>query len=192
MSKPLPTGNCKFLEAPQVLEIFTALDNNTYIPSEHEGKVFGVDIDYPQSLHNEPNHYPSLPERPNDKLTPNLQNKRYHILNEQNLLQAIRHGLKIIRIHRIATFDQSPWLKTYIDFNTNLRAQSKIAFEKDFFKLMNNSVFGKTMENIRKRFNCKILNDTSDPPTLGKLNQFISKPNYKEPIAIPQSKINIF
>ena len=192
MCKPLPTGNFKFLEAPQVQEIFTALDNNTYIPSEHEGKVFEVDIDYPQSLHNEHNDYPFLPERLNDKLIPNLQNKRYYILNEHNLIQAVKHGLKLVRIHRILTFDQSPWLKTYIDFNTNLRAQSKNAFEKDFFKLMNNSVFGKTMENIRKRCNCQILNDSSDPLTLKKLNEFISKPNYKEPIAIPQSKINIF
>ena len=133
-----------------------------------KGKVFEVDIDYPQSLHNEDNDYPFLPERLNDKLTPNLQNKRYYILNEHNLIQAVKHGLKLVRIHRILTFDQIPWLKTYIDFNTNLRAQSKNAFEKDFFKLMNNSVFGKTMENSRKRCNCKIL----------KLNASdISKPN---------------
>ena len=80
---------------------------------------------------------------------------RYHILNELNLLQAIKHGLKLIRIHRIVTIDQSPWLKAYIDFKTNLRAQSMNAFETDVLKLMNNSVFGKTMENIRKNATVK-------------------------------------
>ena len=192
MSKPLPTGNFRFLEAPQIAEIFNAICNNTYIPSESTGKVLEVDISYPQLIHNAHNDYPFLPERLNDKLIPNLRDKCYYILNEHNLLQAIKHGLKLVRIHRIITFDQSPWLKTYIDFNTNLRAQSKNAFEKDFFKLMNNSVFGKTMENIRKRCNIEILNDNDDVPTLVKLNTFISKPNYKEPIVIPQSKINIF
>ena len=74
MSKPLPTGNFKFFEAPQILQTFTALDNNTYIPLEHEGKVFEVDIGYPQSRHNEHNDYPFLPERlKNDKLTLNLK-----------------------------------------------------------------------------------------------------------------------
>ena len=68
MSKPLPTGNFKFLKAPQILEIFTTICNNTYIPSEHEVKVFEVDIDYPQGLHNDHNDYPFLPERLNNEL----------------------------------------------------------------------------------------------------------------------------
>ena len=113
-------------------------------------------------------------------------------MNEHNLIQALKHGLKLVRIHRILTFDQSCWLKQYIDLNTNLRAQSKNPFEKDFFKLMNNSVFGKTMENIRKRCDLSILNDSNDYSTVRKLNSFISKPNYKEPVQITNSKINIF
>ena len=186
MSKPLPTGNFKFVNKKNIDKIFNQLITDTYFPEETVGKVFQVDIDYPSSLHDYHNDYPFLPEHHEGKLTPTLYNKRYYVLNEHNLIQALKHGLKLVRIHRILTFDQSCWLKQYIDLNTNLRAQSKNPFEKDFFKLMNNSVFGKTMENIRKRCDLSILNDSSDLLTVRKLNSFISKPNYKEPVQINQ------
>ena len=118
--------------------------------------------------------------------------KKYYITNEHNLLQALKHGLKLIRIHRILSFKQSQWLKTYIDLNTSFRTNAKNDFEKDFFKLMNNAVFGKTMESIKKRCNLEILNDNSDELTMKKLNAIASKPNYKEPLTIPNSRINIF
>ena len=87
--------------------------------------------------------------------------------------QALTHRLILDRIHRAIEFDQSAWMKPYIDFNTQLRTEATNDFEKDFFKLMNNVVFGKTMENIRKHRNIKLV--TSRESYL----KTVMKPNFK-------------
>ena len=88
------------------------------------------------------------------------------------LKQALNHGLVLRKVHRIIQFNQKDWLKPYIDMNTKLRKEAKNDFEKDFFKLMNNSVFGKTMKNVRKHRDVKLA--TTDETR----NKLVSDPNY--------------
>ena len=108
-----------------------------------------------------------------EKLVPNLRDKKNYVIHIQALNQGLQHGLRLNRIHRAIEFDQSPWLKTYIDFNTQLRTAATNDFEKDFFKLMNNSVFGKTMENIRKHRNIGLVT------TEEKYLRTVMKPSFK-------------
>ena len=91
-----------------------------------------------------------------EKLIPNSYYKNRYVIHIRELEQALKHGLVLERIHTAIEFKQS-WMKEYIDFNTKLRTAAKNDFEKGFYKLMNNSVFGKTMENIRKHRNKKLI-----------------------------------
>ena len=84
------------------------------------------------------------------KLTANLNDKNEYVIHIKNLKQALNHGLILKKVHRMIKFNEKAWLKPYIKMNTKLRQKAKNNFEKDFFKLMNNAVFGKTMENVRK------------------------------------------
>ena len=106
------------------------------------------------------------------KLVCNLFNKKKYVAHINTLKQALNHGLKFKKIHRVIEFNQEAWLKKYIDMNTDLRKLAKNNFEKDLFKLMNNSVFGKTMENIRKHRDIKLV--TTDK----KRSKLVSEPNY--------------
>ena len=90
----------------------------------------------------------------------------------KSLKQALNHGLKLKKTHRIIEFNQEAWLKSYMDMNTELRKLARNDFEKDLFKLMNNSVFGKTMENIRKHRDIKLV--TTDKRRI----KLVSEPNY--------------
>ena len=92
-----------------------------------------------------------------EKLVSNLYYKNRYIIHIRALEQALKHGLVLECVHRVIEFKQSAWMKEYIDFNSKLRTAAANDFEKDFYKVMNNVVFGKTVDNIRKHRNIKLV-----------------------------------
>ena len=107
-----------------------------------------------------------------EKVVANLHNKTEYVIHIRNLKQALNHGLVLKNVYRVIKFNQNAWLKPYIDTNTDLRKKGKNDFEKDFFKLMNKAVFGKTMENMRKHRDIKLV--TAE----GRTNYLVSETNY--------------
>ena len=119
---------------------------------------------------------PFLPERRKigkiEKLVCGMEDKEKYVIHINALKQALNHGLRFINVYRVIEFNQEAWLKPYIDMNTQLRKEAKNDFEKDFFKLMNNSVFGKAMQNIRKDRCVKLVT------TKKRRLKLVSEPNY--------------
>ena len=172
------------------------IDLGKYGVDSTKGLIFEVDLEYPQELHELHNDYPLAPEKVKvsknmlsgyckkiaekcnistglvSKLIPMLRDKKEYVLHYCNLQLYLDLGLKIKKVHRVLKFDQSPWPKQYIDFNTEKRKNAKNSFEKDFFKLMNNSVFSKTMENLHKRVDVRLVTNEK------KLDKLTSKPTY--------------
>ena len=189
MIQKLPTSNLKWIN-PEIVKL------ENYDENSDKGIILEVDLEYPKELHDLHNEYPCAPEKmiiTNDmlsdyarkikeehsvssgkvpKLVTTLYDKEKYVLHYRNLQLYLSLGLKVKKIHRVLEFDQSSWLKEYIDFNTEMRKNAKNSFEKDFFKLMNNSVFGKTMENVRKRTNIELVTDEK------RLNKLSAKPTY--------------
>ena len=164
MSKPLPTHGFKWMKVSE-LETW-----------ELHSCILEVDLEYSKNLHDLHSDYPLAPERVEvnkiNKLIPNLGDKKKYIIHYENLKQYLSMGLKLTHIHRGIIFEESQWLKKYIDLNTELRTAAANEFEKDCFKLMNNSVFGKTMENIRNKVNIKLVNNKKQAEKLS------AKPNF--------------
>ena len=164
MSKPLPTRGFEWMKKSE-------LETCELHPC-----ILEVDLEYPRSLHDLHSDYPLAPERVEvnkvDKLIPNLRDKKKYVNHYENLKQYLSIGLKLTDIHRGMKFKEDLWLEKYIALNNDLRTGAKNKFEKDFFKLMNNSVFGKTMENIRNRVDIKLVNNKKQAEKLS------AKPNF--------------
>ncbi|XP_065645274.1 uncharacterized protein LOC136075765 [Hydra vulgaris] len=172
MSKPLPTHGFKWM------------DENEIENWKSTTCTLEVDLDYLEHLHDEHNDYPLAPERLNidkvEKLVHNLNNKKKYIVHYENLKLYERFGLKITKIHRGIKFEERAWLNEYIELNTNLRTKATNDFEKDFFKLMNNSVFGKTMENIENRVDIRLVTDRNEAIKLASEPNFESRTIFDE------------
>ena len=174
MSEKLPVHSFKWMTNQEIENIF----NNRIVQVwEKTPCILEVDLEYPEELHDLHNDYPLCPERVEcdhgvKKLIPNLRHKNNYVIHYKNLIQCLRLGMKLKKIHRGIKFIEAAFLKPYIDKNTSLRALAKNNFEKDFFKLMNNSVFGKTMENIRNRVNVKLVDSGEQ------FKKLAAKPNY--------------
>ena len=164
MSQPLPTEGFHWIEFDECKDLKSII--NELAKWEDCGYLLEVDVAYPRKLHDYHNDLPFMCTKMKtngvEKLVPNLYYKRKYIVHIKALKQAISHGLVLEKIHRAIEFKQSVWMREYIDFNTKLRTAAKNDFEKDFYKLMNNLVFGKTMENIRKHRNIKLVNDEEE------------------------------
>ena len=187
------------------------------IPDDSDtGIILEVDLDYLVSLNEKDNGYPmaveafkvtkdllspytcklgetlNLKHKDATKLVPNLYDKKHYVLHYRNLKQYLSHGLQLKKMHHAIGFTQSPWLKSYIDFNKEKRKNDQNDFEKDFCKLMNNSFFGKTMENMRKRVHVELVNNAK------RFRKMCAKPNFQcfkifngDLVAVNLKKVNI-
>ena len=224
MSQPLPTGGFRWIGCD-------AWDPNKLVnmlsTEKNYGYLLEVDVKYLQELHKLHNDIPfmcskikvkgpggaeALPHGV-EKLIPNLYDKEKYVIHIRALRQALDHGLILEKIHRCIRFRQSPWMKECIDFNTRLRTAARNEFEKDFYKLMNNSVFGKTMENIRRHRDIKLVNNKKEylrtvmKPSfksgtllgddlmgceMGKIKVVMNKPVYLGQVILDLSKIIMY
>lgn len=162
------------------------------------GYIVECDLHYPQHLHDSHNNYPLAPEKlavkqsqlspyqinqmdkhnekhcTIEKLVPNFQDKKNYVCHLRNLKFYEKMGLVVTQVHKVLKFKQSKWLKSYIDYNTQQRTKAKNDFEKDFYKLMNNAVFGKTMENMRARVKIDLYTDEN------LVLKQVAKPQYED------------
>ena len=147
------------------------------------GYILEVDLEYCWELHDLHNNYPLCPEKIEvskdmlssycreiadrygikvggvNKLIPNLGDKVRYFVHYKNLQYYLSLGMKLVKIHRVLSFKQSNWLKSFVDFNTEKRKKSKDLFSQNLYKLFNNCIYGKSIENITKRINVKLIND---------------------------------
>lgn len=178
MTQNLPTGGFRWLDENEI----NAFNLNYVSDESFKGYFLEVDLDYPAHLHNDHNDLPFCPthEAPegakDKKLLCTLENKKNYVVHYRYLKQVVLNGLNITKIHKILEFNQSPWLAQYINKNTEFRMKATSEFDKNYYKLMNNSVYGKTMENVRKRVDVKLIKQWE-----GRFGAeaYISKPTFK-------------
>ena len=182
MSQFLPVGKFEWLSEKEI-------KSYEKFPESICGCTLEVDLEYPKELHDLHNDYPLAPEsvtvNGTKKLIPHLGNRKNYVIHHEALQSYLSRGLRLTKIHRGIKYKESTFLSEYIASNTKSRTAARNEFEKDFYKLMNNSVFGKTMENVRERSKIKIVNGLETD----KLERLIAKPNYKGAFQYEESNL---
>lgn len=180
LSLPLPTGNFKWEDHPEKVDWSNLPADSPF------GYILECDVDVPASVHDKLNDLPPLPEKtvpPNgtvQKLMATLNKKERYIAHYRTFQQAQKLGLRITKVHRVLKFSQSPWMKRYIDFNSNLRSKSSNDFSKSFFKLMNNAVYGKSLQNNRLHFDVRVVTTKEGFEKYSRQARFIDRTIIKE------------
>lgn len=187
MSNPLPDGGFEWVN-PENIDYEDILN----IPQHGDtGYFFDCDVEYPETIHDHHYDLPFLPKseippgRKHQKLMSTLENKYRYVAHFWTIQQAVKHGLKVKKIHRVLKFSQSCWLKPYIDSNTKRRAAAQSSSQQKFFKDMNNSIFGKQLEDKRKHKNVKLVTSAK------KLEKLVAKPNFETSIVINEKLVAV-
>ena len=192
MNQLLPYYDFNFLTKKEISEFcLNSIGENSPI-----GYILEVDLEYCKKLHDSHSDYPLAPEKIEissdmlskycgdiankygikvggvNKLVPNSRDKIKYVVHYKNLQYYLSLGIKLIKVHRILNFKQINWLKEYVKFNKQKKKESTYRFNQNFFKLLVNCIYGKTMENIRKRVSVKLLNNSKD------YLRCVSKPNF--------------
>ena len=169
----LPVDSFKWEED---LSMFIPEFIKNYDVNSDTGYLFYADITYPHDLRDAHKDLPFLPDRMTvnkvNKLICSEYDKTNYSVHILALQQALKHGLILKKVHKVISFRQEAWLKPYIEMNTEIRTNASNEFEKDYYKLKNNSAYGKTMENIRKHRDIYLV--TNDK----KRSKLASEPNY--------------
>lgn len=205
LCKKLPHKNFKWVE-PERFSSVEAINKNPQILTcdSNKGYFLKVDLKYPPNLHDLHQDLPLAPENLEvqkeelsrwanqqlkryeqklvkvKKLIPTLKDKEKYVIHSENLAYYLQKGLVLTKIHDIIEFEQSAWVAPYIEMNSRERKKATHDWEKDLYKLLNNAIFGKTMENIRNRVDMEVITDNE---------QFLkraARPRYKSHIIIDE------
>ena len=203
MSQYLPTGEYRWLTDDEV----AAFKLDAWAENDAKGCLLEVDLEIPDEIHDLLVDYPPAPEKKPityemlsekqrellgaytdnveswqsvPKLVPSLESKHKYVVHYRALQLYVKLGVKLTVIHRVLEFAQAPWLKPYIDFNTAQRAAASSGFLKSLFKLMNNAIFGKTMENVRNRRQIEFAT------TMKRLKKLVARPTFRSKTIISE------
>ena len=154
---------------------------------DHVGRSVTADMlsDVQKDIYKQYNFNKDVKDEDTKKLILNVMDKNNYVVHIQILKYYLKQGLKLKKVNRVVSFQQKCWLKPWMDFNTNKRKNATSDFEKDMYKLMNNAVYGKTMENVREHINFELV-DTPE-----EYAKCVNNPTFKNRHIINESLVGV-